>query len=80
MERHRDTAGNLFFEGVARLCCDGMGFHAAARVSSLAQAGEVLVTSTVRESVVGSIFRFKDRGEHEQRGVPGNWHLVAVDI
>jgi hypothetical protein len=44
----------------------------------VAEANEVLVSSTVRDLVVGSRLRFKDRGSHELRGVQGSWHLFAV--
>ena len=41
-------------------------------------AGEVLVSSTVKDLVVGSGIEFEDRGEHELKGVPGEWRLFAV--
>jgi class 3 adenylate cyclase len=47
-------------------------------VNALAAAGEVLVSSTVRDLVVGSGIEFEDRGEHELKGVPGSWKLFAV--
>ncbi len=56
----------------------GLAVHVAARVSALAGAAEVLVTSTVRDLVAGSAVRFEDRGTHELRGVPGRWQLLAV--
>jgi class 3 adenylate cyclase len=40
--------------------------------------GEVLVTSTVTDLVGGSGLEFEDRGEHELKGVPGNWRLYVV--
>ena len=43
-----------------------------------AQAGEVLVSSTVKDLVVGSGISFEERGEHELKGVPGEWRLFAV--
>ena len=46
---------------------------------SLAEAGEVLVPSTVRDLVAGSGLRFADRGLHALKGVPGDWHLFAVE-
>jgi class 3 adenylate cyclase len=57
----------------------GIGVHIAARVLAQAQAGEVLVSGTVKDLVVGSGIEFSDRGEHELRGVPGAWRLWAVD-
>jgi class 3 adenylate cyclase/pimeloyl-ACP methyl ester carboxylesterase len=56
----------------------GMTVHIGARVESLAGPGEVLVTSTVRDLVVGSGLEFDDRGVHELKGVPGKWNLLAV--
>lgn len=56
----------------------GMTVHIGARVESLAGPGEVLVTSTVRDLVVGSGLEFEDRGIHELKGVPGKWNLLAV--
>jgi pimeloyl-ACP methyl ester carboxylesterase/class 3 adenylate cyclase len=56
----------------------GIAVHIGARVSALAAPGEVLATTTVRDLVVGSGIAFADRGEHELRGVPGCWSLVAV--
>ncbi|MGH3640104.1 MAG: adenylate/guanylate cyclase domain-containing protein, partial [Mycobacterium sp.] len=55
----------------------GMAVHIGARVAALAGAGEVLVSSTVREIVTGSHRTFTDRGEHELKGVPGHWCLYA---
>lgn len=52
--------------------------HIAARVGSLAAPGEVLVSSTVKDLVVGSGIAFTDRGEHDLKGVPGTWKLFAV--
>ncbi len=56
----------------------GIGVHIAARVSSLAGPGEVLVSSTVKDLVAGSGIRFADRGSHDLKGVPGEWRLFAV--
>ncbi|HEY2636198.1 MAG TPA: adenylate/guanylate cyclase domain-containing protein, partial [Solirubrobacteraceae bacterium] len=56
----------------------GMAVHIGARVGALAGAGEVLVSGTVRDLVVGSGLGFADRGEHDLRGVPGPWRLYAV--
>jgi pimeloyl-ACP methyl ester carboxylesterase len=56
----------------------GMAVHIGARVAALAGGGEVLVSSTVRDLVVGSGLPFTDRGEHDLRGVPGPWRLFAV--
>jgi class 3 adenylate cyclase len=57
----------------------GLAVHIAARVASLAGAGEVLVSRTVTDLVAGSGIAFTDRGEHELKGVPGQWRLYVVD-
>jgi class 3 adenylate cyclase len=57
----------------------GIAVHIGQRVSSLAQPGEVLVSRTVVDLVVGSGIRFTDRGEHELKGVPGSWRIFAVE-
>jgi class 3 adenylate cyclase len=56
----------------------GMAVNIGARVGAAARAGEILVSGTVRDLVVGSGIAFDDRGEHELRGVPGEWRLYAV--
>jgi class 3 adenylate cyclase len=56
----------------------GMAVHIGARVSALANAGEVLVSSTVKDLVAGSEIDFDERGEHELKGVPGSWKIYAV--
>jgi class 3 adenylate cyclase len=56
----------------------GLAVHAGARVAALARASEVLVTSTVQMLVLGSGISFADRGEHTLKGIPGHWHLFAV--
>ena len=57
----------------------GMAVNIGARISALATANEVLVSSTVKDLVVGSGISFTDRGTHELKGVPGEWSLFAVD-
>jgi class 3 adenylate cyclase len=56
----------------------GLGVHIGARISALASAGEILVTSTVRDLVVGSGLEFDDRGTRELKGVPGEWRVFAL--
>jgi class 3 adenylate cyclase len=56
----------------------GLAVHIAARVLDRASPSEVLVSGTVKDLVVGSGIGFEDRGEHELRGVPGEWRLYAV--
>ncbi len=57
----------------------GIAVHIAARILGQAGAGEILVSRTVRDLVVGSGTGFEDRGSVELRGVPGSWQLLAVD-
>ncbi len=57
----------------------GMAVNIGARIGALAGADEVVVSSTVKDLVVGSGISFSDRGAHELKGVPGEWHLFAVD-
>lgn len=56
----------------------GLAVHLAARVAALADAGEVLVTSTVKDLVLGSELEFTDRGTHSLKGIPGEWRLYSV--
>ena len=57
----------------------GIAVYIGARVAAMAQASEVLVSSTVKELVAGSGLVFSDRGEHELKGLPGSWRLYAVE-
>ena len=57
----------------------GLAVHIAARICGLAGAGDILVSRTVRDLVVGSGTAFEHRGSFELRGVPGTWQLLAVD-
>jgi class 3 adenylate cyclase/pimeloyl-ACP methyl ester carboxylesterase len=56
----------------------GVGVHIGARVGALARAGEVWVSSTVKDLTAGSGLVFEDQGEHELKGVPDRWHLYRV--
>ena len=56
----------------------GIAVSVGARVAALAGAGEVLVTSTVRDLVSGSGIEFEQRGERELKGVPGTWNVFAA--
>jgi class 3 adenylate cyclase/pimeloyl-ACP methyl ester carboxylesterase len=56
----------------------GLAVHVGARIASEAKAGEVLVSSTVKDLVAGSGIEFEERGEHDLKGVPGEWRLFAV--
>src|SRR5580658_1076005 len=57
----------------------GIAVHIGARVTSLAGASEVLVSSTVKDLVAGSGLRFGDRGNRSLKGIPGEWHIYAVE-
>ena len=56
----------------------GIAVHIGARVSALAGPNEVLVSSTLRDLVIGSGLQFDDRGAHQLKGVPGEWRLFTV--
>ncbi len=56
----------------------GIAVHIGARILGCAEPGEVVVSGTVKDLVVGSGIGFEDRGERELRGVPGQWRLFAV--
>jgi class 3 adenylate cyclase len=56
----------------------GIAVPTGARIASLAEPGEVLVSSTVKDLVAGSGIEFEDRGTRELKGVPGEWRLFAV--
>lgn len=56
----------------------GLAVVVGSRISSIAPAGAVLASSTVKDLVVGSGITFEGRGEHELKGVPGAWTLYAV--
>jgi class 3 adenylate cyclase/pimeloyl-ACP methyl ester carboxylesterase len=58
----------------------GLSVHIAARVGALAGPGEILVSGTVKDLVIGSDIDFIDRGERELKGVPGKWRLFAVVV
>ena len=57
----------------------GMAVNIGARIGALADADEIVVSSTVKDLVVGSGISFSDRGTRELKGVPGEWRLFAVD-
>ncbi len=56
----------------------GLAVHLASRVMAEAAAGEVLVSNTVKDLVIGSGIEFADRGVRSLKGVPGEWRLFAV--
>jgi pimeloyl-ACP methyl ester carboxylesterase/class 3 adenylate cyclase len=56
----------------------GLAVHIAARVSAAAQAGDIVVSRTVKDLVAGSGLGFADFGVHALKGVPDNWQLYRV--
>ena len=56
----------------------GIAVHIGARVSALTGPNDVLVSGTLRDLVIGSGLEFEERGAHQLKGVPGEWHLFAV--
>ena len=56
----------------------GIAVHIAARVLGAAGPGEVLVSGTVRDLLLGSDLRFEDRGRHKLKGIEGEWQLFSV--
>ncbi len=56
----------------------GIAVHTGARVMSNAEANEVLVSATVKDLVAGAGIKFKSKGKHELKGVPGEWELYSV--
>jgi class 3 adenylate cyclase len=57
----------------------GIAVHMGSRIASLAGSGEIMVSSTVKDLVAGSGLRFRERGSHELKGVPGQWQLYSVE-
>jgi class 3 adenylate cyclase len=56
----------------------GLAVHLAARIMSLAEAGEILVSGTVRDLAIGGELTFSERGERELKGIPGHWGIWAA--
>jgi class 3 adenylate cyclase len=56
----------------------GLAVHIAARLEGQANAGEVVVSSTVKDLAIGSGLVFEDRGERELKGIPGTWQVYAA--
>jgi class 3 adenylate cyclase len=57
----------------------GITVHIGARVAARAKAGEVLLSSTLKDAMAGSEIGFKNRGAYELKGIPGEWSLFAVE-
>ena len=58
----------------------GIAVHIAARVQETANPGEILVSRTITDLVVGSELTFAERGAHELRGIGGSWQLFAASV
>jgi class 3 adenylate cyclase len=58
----------------------GVAVHIAARVMSEAKGGEVLVSRTVRDVLLGSRYEFAERGDYQLKGVPDRWPLYALRV
>jgi class 3 adenylate cyclase len=56
----------------------GLAVHIGARIAALASPGDVLVSRTVKDLVVGSGIEFEDRGSHSLKGVPDEWQIYAA--
>ena len=56
----------------------GIAVHTGARIVSLAEPGEVVVSGTVKDLIAGSGIELADRGTHELKGIPGEWRVYAV--
>jgi len=56
----------------------GLAVHIGARIAAMAEAREILVSSTVKDLVVGSGIAFAERGSHVLKGVPGEWRVFSV--
>ena len=57
----------------------GISVHIGARVAASAKAGEVLVSSTLKEAMASSEIGFNNRGAYELKGIPGEWRLFTVE-
>jgi class 3 adenylate cyclase len=57
---------------------EGRAIHFTTRVAEKARAGEIMASSTVRDSLAGSDFKFEDRGLHKLKGFPGKHRLFTV--
>lgn len=56
----------------------GIAVHLGARIASVAQPGQILVSNAVRESEMGTGFQFEDRGRHELKGIEDQWRLFSL--
>jgi class 3 adenylate cyclase len=56
----------------------GVAAHLASRLLSHAGRGEVVVSRTVKDLLVGSEFQFEDIGEVTLRDIPGLWQIYTI--
>jgi pimeloyl-ACP methyl ester carboxylesterase/class 3 adenylate cyclase len=56
----------------------GLAVHIGARIGALAEPGEILVSQTVRDALLGSRHELASRGVHQLKGVPDEWRMYAV--
>jgi class 3 adenylate cyclase len=56
----------------------GLAVHLAARISGLAGPGDIYVSRTIKDLMLGSTIEFDDRGTHELKGIPDEWEILAV--
>ena len=86
IRRHVATLGLKLRIGIHITECEraganvgGVGVHVAARICALANPGEILVSGTVADVLIGSGTPLSPRGEHELKGAPGRWRACSVD-
>jgi class 3 adenylate cyclase len=58
----------------------GVNVHIAAGIGSVPNAGEVIVSSTVKDLVADSGINFEDLGLHSLRGLSEQWRLFKVNL
>jgi class 3 adenylate cyclase len=58
----------------------GIAVHLAARIMAVAAGGEILVSRTVKDLVVGSDLLFEDHGSHRLKGIDGEWQLLNAHM
>jgi class 3 adenylate cyclase len=56
----------------------GIAVHIGARIGAIGNAGDILVSRTIRDLTAGSSVRLESRGIHELKGVPESWEVFAV--
>ncbi len=56
----------------------GIAVHLASRISALAGAGEIYVSRTVKDLVIGSTIEFEGRVTHQLKGIPDEWEILSV--